>query len=637
MDFFDYQDAARKKTSALVVFFILAVALIVLSVYLVCALVILFLNHQGETRLDLWQPHLFVGVMIVTMAVVLLGTLWKIHELRGGGAAVAELLGGRLIPQNTTDRNERKVLNVVEEMAIASGIRVPPVYLLDGEPRINAFAAGFSTADAVIGVTRGAIQNLSRDELQGVIGHEFSHILNGDMLLNIRLMGFLHGILLLALIGYGVSRGASRVRGRNAGAAILLGLVIGLSLMAIGWIGVFFGRLIKSAVSRQREFLADASSVQFTRNPSSITGALKKIGGMTGGAQLETHNAEQASHLFFGNGLKASFLNLLSTHPPLEERIRRFEPQFDGKFPVLPVEAGPALGFDDSEGLAEVIAPQFSSGTIPFQPGPVVARVGNVQPKHIAYAAQVVASLPDPLRNAVRDPVGAQAAVYCLLLDEDNAVSQNQRQMLAGSADPAVGAETEMLAPEVARISPEARLPLVDLALPALRHLSGDQYRSFRDNICQLVDADQQVNLFEFMLNRILLQHLDPVFFGRQKKMTQYYALDPLRKECAILLSALAYVGSPESEGARQAFDAAVSQLGLPLELLPLEQCDLDSIDQALDRLNAISMPLKKQLLEACAGSVSFDGRVTIEEAELFRAVADALDCPMPPFVTREA
>lgn len=635
MDFFQYQDAARKKTSLLVVFFILAVALIILSVYGVSLLVVVLLHDKPyRAPISPWQPELFLWVTIATTAIVLIGALWKIHELRGGGPAIAEMLGGVLIPPNTIDLDQRRLLNVVEEMAIASGIRVPPVYLLANEPRINAFAAGFSTNDAVLGVTQGAVKNLSRDELQGVIGHEFSHILNGDMLLNIRLMGFLNGILLLALIGYGVLRGTSEIRGKNAAAVWIFGLTVGLSLMAIGWIGVFFGRLIKSAVSRQREFLADASSVQFTRNPSGITGALKKIGGMIGGSRLRAANAEEASHLFFGNGIKPSFLDLLSTHPPLDERIRRFDPQFDGKYVPIVVEGGAEMDLDASEETEGLVTSQFNqSPTIPFHPEQTVARAGTVRPEQLAYATQLVASLPDPIRDALREPVGAQAVVFSFLLDQEPSVRQRQCEYLTSSADPAVYAETLDMEKLTADLGTESRLPVIDLALPALRQLSEGQYKNFRDNVCWLIEADQQIRLFEFTLNRILLRHLDPQFIRQRKPITQYYSLDPLRNECAVLLSALAHVGSPETETTQEAFNAAVARLGFPLELIPLAQCDLGTIDKALDRLNTISAPLKKSLLESCAACVSFDGRVTIEEAELFRAVADALDCPMPPFV----
>jgi peptidase M48-like protein len=416
------------------------------------------------------------------------------------------------------------------------------------------------------------------------------------------------------------------VRGKNAAGAILIGLVIGLLLMAIGWIGVFFGRLIKSAVSRQREFLADASSVQFTRNPTGITGALKKIGGMLGGSRLENAKAEEASHLFFSNGVKSSFLGLLSTHPPLEERIRRFDPQFEGRFdPVLEMESG-AL----EELAVSGFHPSAHPPPLPFAPEQVVARAGTVQPEQLAYAIQLVAALSDALRDAVHNPQGAQAVVYSLLLDTDENVRQSQRGVLAQSADPAVFTQIDPLTPEISQLGAEARLPLVDMAMPALRLLTADQYKNFRDNICVLVEADQQIRLFEFTLNRILLRHLDPVYFGKPKKVVQYYSLDPLRAECSILLSALAHVGAGD---AQSCFAAGVPLLGAAADLLPLEQCDLGSIDSALDKLNGVSAPLKKRLLEASAACVSFDGQVTIEEAELFRAVADALDCPMPPFL----
>lgn len=638
MDFFGHQDAARKKTSTLVVFFILAVILIILSVYLVCALVILLLNEKSGAHIALWQPRLFLWVMGGTTIVVVLGTLWKIHELRGGGATIATMLGGRPIPPNTTDPNERKALNIVEEMSIASGIRVPPVYLLSNEPRINAFAAGFTPADAVIGVTRGAIQQLSRDELQGVIGHEFSHILNGDMLLNIRLMGFLHGILLIALVGYAVMRGASRVRGKNAGGAILLGLVIGLSLMAIGWIGVFFGRLIKSAVSRQREFLADASAVQFTRNPSGIAGALKKIGGTTGGARLEASQAEEASHLFFGNGVKSSFLGLLSTHPPLEERIRRLDPQFDGKFPAVALEAAPEAADPMAAVLEHFQAAGLdasSTSTISLEPESAVARVGTLQPEQIAYAAQLVASIPRPVRDAIHEPVGAQAVVFGLLMDSDAEIRRRQWDQLTATAEPAVLQEARRLEGPTCELGPEARLPIIDMAMPALQQLSAEQYQKFRANICALVEADRQIRLFEFAFNRILLRHLDPIFSGTRRKIVQYYSLDPLRPDCALLLSALAHVGEAGADHAMRAFASASSRLDLDPQMVPLEQCGIQAVDESLDRLSALSAPLKKQVLEACAACVGFDGQVTLEEAELFRAVADALDCPMPPFVDR--
>lgn len=330
MDFFQQQDKARKSSKVLVVYFAVAVASIVVSVYLASLFIFYGAQSQSETAgpapsLALWDPQLFLFVTLGTLGVVLIGSLYKTAALAKGGSAVAESLGGRLVDSTTTDPDERKLRNVIEEMAIAAGVPVPKIYVLDDEKGINAFAAGHSTGDAAIGVTRGCMTLLSRDELQGVIGHEFSHILNGDMRLNLRLMGIIFGILCLAVIGRVLLYSRSRDR-REKNPLMFLGI----ALVIAGGIGVFFGRLIQAALSRQREFLADASSVQFTRNPAGLSGALQKIGGA--GSRVESAHAGEASHMFFGNALSKPLLGAMATHPPLSERIRAIDPGWDGKF-----------------------------------------------------------------------------------------------------------------------------------------------------------------------------------------------------------------------------------------------------------------------------------------------------------------
>ena len=339
MDFFAQQEKTRKKTKWLVIYFILAVAAMIVAIYIASLLIFSGVQlHQHrfndeQPQFDLWNPQIFLGVALGTIAVILIGSSYKTMALAAGGSAVSEMMGARLVSANTTDPDERKLLNVVEEMAIASGVPVPQVYVMDDENGINAFAAGHKPGDATVTVTRGCMKLLSRDELQGVIGHEFSHILNGDMRLNLRLMGTIFGILCLAIIGrilLQTARGGGRSRGQNPLP------ILGLALLIIGYIGVFFGRLIQAAVSRQREFLADASSVQFTRNPNGITGALKKIGGLgENGSRLAHARSEELSHMFFSNGISEAFIGLLETHPPLDERIRAFDPNFDGKFPYV--------------------------------------------------------------------------------------------------------------------------------------------------------------------------------------------------------------------------------------------------------------------------------------------------------------
>jgi Zn-dependent protease with chaperone function len=556
-------------------------------------------------------------------------SLFKVSELSAGGHVVAESLGGRPLDPNTATGQQRKVLNVVEEMAIASGTPVPPVYLID-ESGINAFAAGYTPDDAVIGVTRGAVETLSRDELQGVIAHEFSHILNGDMRLNIRLMGIIFGIVVIGAMGAAVMRAGAYSsygrRSRKDNSALVL-ILLGLALTVIGFIGAFFGRAIKAAVSRQREYLADASAVQFTRNPDGIAGALKKIGGWADASTLKHPNAGEVSHMLFGSGVIMEFGSLMSTHPPLEDRIRRIDPSFDGKFLKthrLSAAEERATGFAG--------APAAEPRTTP--PTDAIEQIGRPTPQHVAYAAKLIRSLPSRITDSAREPFGARAVVYAMLIDADPAVRQTQLDRLSQYADPPVFEQTVAILPLVAQLNTAARLPLIDLTIPALRALSPGQYGAFAANIDQLVRADERVDLFEWALQRILQRHLEAHFHPRKPPAVRYRTLDPLAAACSSLLSTLAYVGHQQHDDAVKAFDLASRRLRLEnVVILGRDQCGLRAVGDALDQLASVATLEKRRLLEACAGCVSADGQVSVHEAELFRAVCDALGCPMPPLL----
>ncbi len=656
MDFFAQQDKTRRKTKLLVFYFAIAVAALIIAVYF--ASLVIFAGAQShyhrygeQPQLALWNPQLFFGAAVGVLAVVLIGSTYKTMALVSGGSAVSEMMGGRLVSPNTNDPDERKLLNVVEEMAIASGVPVPQVYVMDGEDGINAFAAGHKPGDATITVTRGCMKILSRDELQGVIGHEFSHVLNGDMRLNLRLMGIIFGILCLAIIGrvlLQTARGGGRGRGQNP--LPLLGLL----LLVIGYIGVFFGRLIQAAVSRQREFLADASSVQFTRNPEGITGALKKIGGLgETGSRLSHAHAEELSHMFFGNGVSEPFIGLLETHPPLAERIRVFDPSFDGKFPYVRYD-----GRDrPPEEIAKPTRPPMPNifGTVlggailasgdaekppVIRSHSVLPNLGNPTPLHLKYAEQLRESLPDSVKAAAREPLDAVALIYAMLLSPDNATRTTQLAGLVQRVDPAIQQKAATLFPDVSSAAAHAHLPIVNLALGTLRHLTAEQFGQFSQTLQWLVESDGKVELFEYVLQKIVLRHLAPQFGKARPATVQYYTLKPLVPDCVVVLSALANAGSSDAVEVQKAFELGAPYLRAPegdWGLLPREQCGVTQIDAALDRLAQAVPIIKKNLLEACIHTVGADGVILESEAELLRAVADTLDCPMPPFVQTDA
>ena len=650
MDFFEHQDRARRKTGLLVFYFVLAVILMIAAIYATAIAVFSVAAPQGGVEPSDWfQPDILLLVTGGTLLVIGLGSLYKIAELRSGGEAVATMLGGRRVLPNTTDPSERRVLNVVEEMAIASGIAVPPVFLLGDEPGINAFAAGFTADDAVIGVNRGTLDFLTRDELQGVIAHEFSHILNGDMRFNLRLIGLLHGILLLGIIGYYMLRMAgssgrsrsSRSDGKGGGSQLML---LGLAMMVVGFVGLLFGRLIKAAVSRQREYLADASAVQFTRNPAGLAGALKKIGGLVAGSTIETPEAETASHMFFGSSLRRMAHSPFATHPPLVQRIQCIDPAFDGRFPkVTPVRPEPpqakktqtAKQKKPTFGFGKSLDALTLGGKLPLDPAVVIAAVGAPTSAHVAYSAQLLAAMPAPLAGAAHESFSARAVIFALLLDADASVRTRQLQIIEHREGAASAEEAVRLAAWLEQLDKAARLPLLKVVQGTLRQLAVRQYQQFRGTVEQLIEADRRVTLLEFVLQRVLLRQLDRAFELVRPPLVRYHTLAAVEADVRVLLSALARVGLSAEDAAaavfQRAWDALPGRADTPI--LPADACDLAAIHRALNKLEEASPPIKKKVLSAATLCVVADGRVTIREAELLRAIASSLDCPLPPVV----
>ena len=647
MDFFASQETARRNTKRLVGYFAMAVIGLVASLYLVIIFAVGLTKGQNRgknsrssnytaTPMTLWDPSIFLWSSLSTLAVIGLGSGYKSMQLAAGGRVVAQDLGGKLVDRNTTDTDEKRLLNVVEEMAIAAGMPVPDVYLLEGEDGINAFAAGHGPGDAIIGVTRGCMRTLTRDELQGVMAHEFSHILNGDMKLNLRLIGVLHGILIIAIIGRVVLRIALESRGSRdskEGGLRMAVLVLGGAVMALGYLGVLFGNLIKAAISRQREFLADASAVQFTRNPEGIAGALQKIGGLSRHSYLRTPMAEEASHMLFGKGRESSFFD---THPPLEERIKRIAPHWNGEFPKVnlpPIQTrGPQHNLIDAQRLATMAAAGQAIGHL--LPG-VGARLGTLDSTDLARARALQFSMPDEWRALLCHPSGAQAMMFALLLSEDAALLETELVTLRDAVDEDTLAITLQQLPNVREAASAVLIAVIDLAIPALRRLTPDEYQRFAGILQQLMDSDHQIDLFEFMVQKMLRRHLDIYFQKSRPPRIEFTSIQALVPEAHIIISVLARTAGDTEPEIAQAYASAQSMLTeLPATPLP---ADWSQLDTALDRFNAATPLVKKQLLFACGHAVMADGAVRNEEAELLRAVADTIGCPVPPFVDPNA
>lgn len=629
-DFFERQAVARRNTKWLVVMFVFAVIAIVGTTFVFTAMAV------GAASKGTFQVEFPLLASAGALGLIIVGSLYKIAQLAGGGTVVAERLGGRRVYPNTNDSSERRVLNVVEEMALASGVPVPPVFLLSEEQGINAFAAGYSPSDAVVGITRGCAQQLTRDQLQGVVAHEFSHILNGDMRLNLRLIGVLHGILLMGLVGRELLRiasfGGGRSRKNDGGSYLLL---VGLVFMVLGFLGLLIGNLIKAAAARQREYLADASAVQFTRNPDGIGGALKRIGAAVFGSKLVSPRADEASHMYFAQGVSTLF----ASHPPLRNRILRIDPQWDGKYPpALPADAVVGLGAAEAGALVDTGVPlEPGAPDVYGQPVPVdvvrhaVDQVANPTELHREYVRELIAAMPPAVVEAAHDPYGARALIYATLLDENADVRGAQLRALEQATEPSVFELALHLVPAVHQLDVRAYLPLVDMTLPALRALSASQYREFSQCFIQLVEADQRLGLFEWTLHQILLRHLRPQFEKVRPPQVRYYGLQQLGQQISVLISTLAYASQHDDDAA---FAAGARHFGdVPVRLLSRDQCGVGQLDKALRELRQAAPKLRARLVDACAAAICADRSVSVEEGELLRAISDMLNCPMPPLL----
>ncbi|HHX8331705.1 TPA: M48 family metallopeptidase [Vibrio diabolicus] len=610
MNFFDHQDTARQRTGLLVFLFSLAVVTItgLVSVLSIGIYYGVTGEHFDQETALTYVLLCFAGVLLV----VAISSMVRLSALTSnGGRGVAESIGGKLISSNTLDAKHRQLLNVVEEMAIASGIPVPPVYVMQEERGINAFAAGMSIDDAVIGVTQGALDSFTRDELQGVIAHEFSHILNGDMRLNTRLIGVLFGITCIAHFGHLVldnthhtSRVSRSSSDSDKGFAVIM--LIAIICLVLGWIGTLFGSMIKAAISRQREFLADARAVQFTRNDQGIAGALKKIGSHMAGSSLNTKASDEMSHMMFGQSKLSGFSGLFATHPPLEERIRRIEPGWDGSFSQSSHRPTTSFENDNVSG--------FTSGTSTQPEKPTTAELSEV-------GQQLLNQLPSELIDIAREPYSARFIAFALIFDG----SELQREMIK-SHIPNVS-QAQLLPWLDYDLPLHLRFPLLELSIPALKSLSEGQKNRLCQVLRELSQTDDHYSLAEWCVINLLEKQLLESY-GCTK---QIQSLKQLKESVFWLLRELAWVSHSQPEDAQRAFSSALTCLGFnDAELQPANK-NWGLNRAALELLLQLKPKSRRLFVKACRLAIESDGKVTVAEGELYRVIACFLEVPEPP------
>ena len=620
-DFFSRQDAARARTGRLVLWFALAVAGTVAAVY--GAALIVF--HAGASGLrehaapSLWQPSVFLGCMTATLLIVGGASLFKSMQLAGGGGDVARSVGGRKVNPDTNDPEERTLLNIVEEMSLASGVPVPEVYILDGESAINAFAAGDSIENAAVAVTRGALRKLTRDELQAVMGHEFSHILNGDMRLNVRLIGWIFGLVAMTVVArviMDVGAASSRSRSKNNPGAALL--IFGVLVLVIGYIGSLFAQMIQASISRQREHLADASATQFTRNPEALANALRRIAGEASGTRLSNPHATEVAHMCFGEGVASLF----ATHPPLEERIRLLKPDWDGT--ALPPLA-PSRTRQFTPGDESAVDRHFRERFMHASDSPASAFSGAAAGETPPPLNRPEPMLPTSVSALVRDPLGAQAAMLLLMMTDSPSGNNAQAAFLKGAVPAPLFQKLKESWGFAHAVPSRRRLAFVQLSAPALRRLSRAEADALVAHLRALADHDGAVSFFELGLIRLVASITHP-----HDDTAREHAPERLRPALRLVLGALLAATGDELGNAEAVSRAlALARDFGPIDSLPqADEFTAEALDDAFSTLASAGFEHRRQALAAAEAVVSHDGVVNDEEADLLRALAAALRCP---------
>ena len=660
MTFYERQHQAKRKTWVLLSYFILAIIFIIVAVNAVIYLTLFFSDSHRVMSVSQWvTTPISWGIAAITLAVIISGSLFRYAKIRQGGDAIAVWAGGRLVSKQTQNSLEKRLLNIAEEMAIASGTHIPRVYILEEEAGINAFVAGYTPNNTILAITKGALENLTRDELQGVIGHEYSHVLNSDTRINLNLMSILAGILLIGQIGESLLRGASRRRyyssrnDKNSGGQVILGL----ALMAIGYMGLFFGRLIKAAVSRQREFLADASAVQFTRNPYGIGGALFKIGQIQQGSELNNLHAEEMSHMCFGETIKVSFAGLLATHPPIEERLKAIDTSLparmrsrlnQGKLTTAN-ETTPFNTADSNFGMVNTETQSLSSnfsGSSPHTAGKasvatsgeshfkidkdqVKQSIGTLSTAHVDRAQLLIQKIPDQLFHIAHDLLLADSIIYGLVLTTMSTHGKQAIALIERETNKERSDATVSVYKSLRELPPEIRLPILEIAISTLEEMKPDGRQQIISLTKTLIELDSKFTLYEFIYVSLVDKYLS--LASQTKHSAPIKSYRQVENAIAVLLAAIVLTSEANATSQKEIYHQALAGFtNKNYQQLLTHPPGLETLNKAMELLARLTPLLKQPLVDACVDCILNDNHVARNEINLLRAICERLDCPMP-------
>jgi len=656
MNFFEQQDKARKKTISLVLYFILAILLIILFIDLLIVGTIVYssypdssasihFNFNGEDTTLVRQGNIDFRVFVilallttiavapVVLIIIGIGTLIRLFQTRGGGQSIAQMVNARPLLTDTQDFKEKRFINIVEEMSIASGVAIPALYVMDNETAINAFVAGYHPDDTVMVVTKGALDTLDRDALQGVVGHEFSHIFNSDMRINLRLIGLLGGIFAIGQLGAFILRSlqyrssSSSSSSNNKGNGIFIVLILGIGLFVIGYIGLFFGRLIKAAISRQRESLADACSVQYTRNPQGLIEALTAIKSSQTGSQLKSSHAEDINHMCFGPSLHMWFSTLLASHPPIDERIHALDPhghlsQGRAPHPVAMPSEKPS-----SPQTANTFAMSIVGGVTSMSE--IEHSIGQLSEAHVKYAKQMLDSIPDDIKVKCHDPSQADLMLYAVLMPtHDNVLCDQAESTLTNQLDKPTLTKIHSYGQQIDAQGLATFLPIIDLTIPSLKQKSVDEKAKIITILDQLVAINP--TLFNFSAAAVIKKSILPA----SKKHLQSVKVATLLPEIGKLLSFIIGCGNASPQMSSDTFKLAMQQFtAQAIMRTPVTVFNANEFQILLSKLNMLTPLAKEKLIRACLICIENDQKVALNEAQAIRAIAACLNCPIPPIL----